>query len=465
LVTVVACEEPKEIGLAPTNEVGVLYTDTITITRTTVQMDSVRSNDQAVALIGRYTDPIFGQVQARTYLSLRPGGSFIVYDTNTTNPTPANRIILDSTKVQLPFNRVWYGDTTASHEIVLSRLTDSLRSINYDISSPGPAIGQVVARRTLQPRPAQIDTSGYINPIKVDNALGRELIALANTDAARYTSGALVDPAGFRRQIKTDFVLTSTSTPQAAVLGLSPGFTAATSEVSVIVYYHVQGERTAYQFTFPFIGKRFTQLTATNRPGPLATLRPGQSLPTTTTARTYVQPATGITTKLQFPYLSQLLRSGRIAVNRADLIVTPLAAEDGKLPLPPFMALAEIDGKNRLGRSTVAESDVERLFSVQNFGPINRTPSSYIGAQLARLDTRTNSYTFQMAGYLQSVRAGISPNNGLAILTPSNDLFAQDQSTGAVVDQTQAVLTDRVWRMVLEGKASVKLILFYTKSN
>jgi hypothetical protein len=459
LVTVIACEEPKEIGLAPTNEVGVLYTDTITITRTTVQMDSVRSHDYGFAYAGRYIDPVYGQVQARTYLSLRPGRSVIINDSGTTNATPANRIILDSTKVQFPFNGIWYGDTTATHEIILSRLTDSLRNINYDISSPGPAIGQVIARRTLKPFPAQVDTTGFTQLIRVDNSLGSELIALANTDAARYsTAGTLIDPAAFRRQVKTDFVLTTTSSAQAAVLGFSP------TQTAVIVYYHVQGETLGYQLSFPFIGKRFTQLTATNRPGPLATLRPGQSLPTTT-GRTYVQPATGITTKLQFPYLKQLLQSGRIAVNRADLVITPLPSEDGKLPLPPFMALTEIDSRNRLVRSTVAESSAERLFTVQSFGPLNRTPSSYVGTQLARLETRTNSYTFQVAGYLQSIRAGVSPNNGLAILTPSNDLFTQDQSTGGIIDQTQAVLSDRVWRMIIDGKASVKLVLFYTKSN
>ncbi|RYF61535.1 MAG: hypothetical protein EOO39_31495 [Cytophagaceae bacterium] len=105
------------------------------------------------------------------------------------------------------------------------------------------------------------------------------------------------------------------------------------------------------------------------------------------------------------------------------------------------------------------------LFTVQTLGPISRIPSSFSSPQLAGRDSRTNSYTFQLSGYLQSMAAGISPNNGLALLTPSNQLLAQNSQTGALVDQTQAVLSDRVWRMVLDGKASVKLILFYTKSN
>jgi hypothetical protein len=102
---------------------------------------------------------------------------------------------------------------------------------------------------------------------------------------------------------------------------------------------------------------------------------------------------------------------------------------------------------------------------VQSLGPLTREPNNFTSAQIAARDPRTNSYTFQLSGYLQSVASGISPNTGLAILTPSSSqLFVQSQQ-GALVDQTQAVLSDRVWRMVLDGKASVKLILFYTKSN
>jgi len=461
LLTAIACEEPKEIGLTPTTPVGVLYTDTLTITRTTIQLDSVRSNDQSTALVGRYTDPIFGLVETKAYIQLRPTQGLIVRDSGTTNVTAANRIIVDSTKVRFPFNGIWYGDTTASQEIVLSRLTDSLRSINYDITSPGPAVAQVIARRTVKPRPSVADTVGYLSPIPVDNSLGREIIALANTNALLFnTSGTLVDPVAFRKQIARDFVITSTSSPQAAVLGITP------SEGSVITYFHVQGESYPQAYTLPFVGKRFNQVVANRAGTPLASLRPGQSQTTTITGRTYVQPGTGITTKLQFPSLTNLLKTGRVAINRADLVITPTAPEDAKRPLPPYLTLAEVDAQNRLTRSTTTTGVASLLFTVQSFGPLNRTPSAFTGSQVAIRDLRTNSYTFQLAGYLQSVAAGVSPNDGLALLTPSNrELFAQNQQTGALNDQTQAVLSDRVWRMVLDGKASVKLILFYTKSN
>lgn len=460
LAAVVACEEPKEIGLAPTNEVGVLYTDTLTITRTTAQFDSVRSNDQSTLLVGRYTDPTFGQVQAKSYVALQQSAAFVVNDSNTTNPTPASRIILDSTRLIVSLSGVWYGDTSVPHEIVVTRMADSLRrSQNYDISSVVPVSNQIIARRTILPRPLSADTSTII---PIDNSIGRELLALANSNASTLnSSGTFVDPNGFRQQITRDFQFSLGGSSSASVLGFSP------SNTGILVYYHVEGEKTAFRGPkyFPFSGKRFNQLTASRANTPLSTLRPGQSLTTTVTGRTYAQPGTGITTKLAFPSLKALLQSGRLAINRADLIVTPLAAEDAKRPLPRYLALAEIDGNNRLIRSDLSTGAV-RLFTVQTQGPISRSPVYYTAAQVQPLDPRTNSYTFQVAGYLQSIVSGVSPNNGLAILTPSvNGLFGQSPTTGALIDQTQAVLSDRVWRMVLDGKASVKLVLFYTKSN
>ena len=459
LAAVVACEEPKEIGLTPTNPVGVLYTDTLTITRTTIQFDSVRSQQQSSFLVGRYTDPQFGQVESKAYAQLSLSGPFAILDSGTTAVTPVSRIILDSTKLRLPLNNVWYGDTTVRQEIVLSRLTDSLRTANYDISTPGPPVGQVIARRIVLPSPVVGDSLASQKFITLDNSIGQELLALANTDAVQLSNTVLpVDPLGFRKRISRDFVITSTSPANAAMLGLTP------TNCGIIVYYHVEGENTARPaYAFPFNGHRFNQITS-KRNGVLASLTPGRSLPTTTMGRTYIQPGTGITTKLQFPGLINLIKSGRIAINRADLVITPVPTENSKLPLPLFMLLSEVDAQNRLTRTDITSGGTY-LFTVQlaNAGPSNRLGSSYVSPQTAFLDTRTNSYTFNMGGYLQSVVAGVSPNAGLAILTPSNLIFQSTQS--GTIDATQAVLTGRVWRMTLEGKASVKLVVFYTTSN
>ena len=83
--------------------------------------------------------------------------------------------------------------------------------------------------------------------------------------------------------------------------------------------------------------------------------------------------------------------------------------------------------------------------------------------QRSQATGRTNSYTFELGGYLQSIIAKVTPNTGLVLMTPSNELFPQTQ--GGRSDATQLYLNDRIWRLVLDGNASVKLIVFYTTSQ
>jgi Domain of unknown function (DUF4270) len=459
LAAVVACEEPKEIGLTPTTPVGVLYTDTLTITRTTIQFDSVRSQNQSSLLVGRYTDPQFGQVEAKAYVNGRFINDFTVLDTLTSAVTSADRILYDSTRLVLDLSGSWYGDTTNQQEIQISQLRDTIRTqANYDISSTISSNSIPLVRQVIRPRPTARDSINARFALPDD--YGKKILALANTDA-----GKLVNPALLKAQFNPGLLISSTGSAPAAILGYQPGVVGQGGIYGsyTVVYYHVKGEVSRRAQYLLLSGERFNQIMS-KRNGVLASLTPGQSLPTTITGRTYIQPATGITTKLQFPTFSNLIKSGRIAINRADLVITPVPTEDAKLPLPPFMLLSEVNAQNRLTRTDITSGGTY-LFTVQlaSAGPLNRLGSSYVSPQTAFLDTRTNSYTFNMGGYLQSVVSGISPNNGLAVLTPSNLLFQSTQA--GTIDATQSVLTDRVWRMTLEGKASVKLIVFYTTSN
>ncbi|MFD2570116.1 DUF4270 family protein [Spirosoma soli] len=451
---VIACEEPKEIGLPPTTPVDVSYTDTITVTRETIRFDSVRSNDQGNLMVGRYVDPVFGKVQARAFFELSQystAGDFVVNDSATTNPTPANRIIYDSTRLFLDYDRFnsFYGDTTQAQELQLYRLTDSLiTKANYDISSSVPAESQPLIRQVIRPRPTTTDSLSF--RLALPDAIGRELMTLANTDA-----GKLANPALFKAKIQRGFLLTSTSNDRAAVLSFS-------RLSAVYVYFHVEGEKTTKIQAFLLNGKRFNQITADRNGTPLASLQRGQTLSSTAAnGRTFVQPATGVTTKLTFPTLVNLVRSGRVAINRADLVITPANSNGATVYFPPYLALAEADEQNRLRRLPIGGFP----FMVPSIGPETRLASSFFGAQLVARASRTNEYTFDMSGYLQSIVTNLSPNTGLALMTPSSSLFSVSQSTGQGVDNSQLYLTDRVWRMELNGNTSVKLIVFYTTSQ
>ena len=443
-----ACEEPKEIGLPPTTPVGVAYSDTLTVVRETVRFDSVRSNDQSNLMVGRYNDPVFGKVQARAFVQLTSYRDFVVTDSSTTNVTAPERIVYDSTRLFLDYDRLYYGDTLQTQELQVYRLSDSLNStINYDISSSVKADAQPLVRQIIRPQPNTTDSLSF--RLTLPDAFGRELLLLANTDA-----GKLANPALFRAQFRRGLMLTTTSSDRAAMLGFSSGS-------AVVVYYHVAGERTAKGQGFLLNGKRFNQITADRSGTALSALQRGQTLAAASTnGRTFVQPATGVTTKLTFPTLTSLTKTGRVAINRADLIITPTTSNDVSVYYPPILTLIEVDEKNTIRQVPNAGFP----FIVPSIGPIDRLPNSFANTQEVYRDTRTNSYTFELGGYFQSIISNLSPNTGLVLMTPGGQLFPTS-SNGGRTNATQRYLNDRVWRMALDGKASVKLIVFYTASK
>lgn len=455
---VVACEEPQEIGLSPTTPVGVLYTDTLTITRETILLDSVRSNDQSNLMVGRYTDPVFGRIQAKAFVQLTSFADFVVTDSLTKVAVTPDRIIYDSTFMYLNYDRFYYGDTTQTQEIQVYRLTDSLRNgRNYDISSSVPAESQPLTRFSFRPRPASTDSLSF--RLTLPAAFGRELLTVANTDA-----GKAANTAQFRNKIGRGLLLSSQTSERAAIVSFSTG-----SGTFIVVYYHVQGEKSARQQAFLLNGKRFNQITADRSGTVLARLQKGNPLPAAATGGfTYTQPATGVATKLAFPTLKNLVTNGRVAINRADLVITPTTPDNQTLFTPLYVALGEIDERNQLRRVPVTGTGAAAVggfpYLVPGSGPFDRTAGSFIQAQLPNRDLRTNAYTFELSGYFQSIFANVSPNTGLVLLTPGNQLFQQSQATGGLLDLSQVYLNDRIWRLILDGKASVKLIVFYTTS-
>ena len=261
---VLACEEPKEIGLSPTTPVGILYTDTLTITRETVLLDSVRSNDQSTLLVGRYTDPVFGKIQAKAFVQTRFATDFVVADSLTNVATVPSRIIYDSTRMVLDLNGLSYGDTTLNQEIQVFRLTDSLRQAqSYDISSVVGSEATPLARQTIRPRPTARDS---VNArFALPDAYGKQILAIANTDAGKLTNNA-----AFQAQFRSGMLLSSNATAQAAVLGFAPGIISSDRIIYgsyVAVYYHVQGETRGRTQFLLLNGKRFNQIIALTAAG------------------------------------------------------------------------------------------------------------------------------------------------------------------------------------------------------
>lgn len=452
IVALAACQEPKEIGLAPTTPVGVFYTDTFTINRSTILFDSVRTNKAASLLVGRYTDPVFGRISASAFTQISLGSQFIVQDSLKVD-IPAEKIVYDSTFLYLQYTYLpsYGGDTLQSHEVAVHRLTEDLtRTKNYNYNSSVGYSAQPIGKLSFLPKP---NTNSYVK-IPISDTFGKELLTYANKDAGKADSL-------FQLTMKGIALVPGATNPSVLAFNSMGSSTAPTTVLQV--FFHVKDKTTVLAQTMVVSSgqARFNQIIPDRSGTPLANLRLLQNLPASTAkGQSFVQPGTGVTTKIEIPGLAAL-KKNRVAINRADLVITPKVPENTLVNIPPYLALAEINAQNQILR--YQPGDFVQV--VQTSSSIfNRGASSWYNSQVQTYNSRTRSYTFDMTGYMQTIMSGVTPNNGLVLLAPSiNNLV--DISTGAAVNQSPYYLNDRLWRLVLDGNASVKLVVFYTATN
>lgn len=441
---VLACEEPKEIGLPPTTPVDVAYSDTLQAVRSTVLLDSVRTYNTSQLLVGSYTDPELGTVKASAYaqltLSSRP---FTIQGTDSQD-IPTARIIYDSTRLITGYSGYFYGDTLKTQELQVYRITEAIEAAkNYDINSSVAHETVPLLRAMIQPRPITQDSTRGLR-LRLPDAFGRELLALANTDTGRTL-------ALFQAKMKGLAFKTAQAT-NSALFGIVPNS-------FVGVYYHIEGETTARLKDFSFDGGRFNQV-VNNRTGTaLAGLTAGSGLSATALkGKSFILSTAGVTTKLTFPGLDEIRKNSRVAINRADLIITPKITSSTLYTLPYYLTLAEVTTQNQILRTTPA-----RLLQLVPLPQtlFDRAEVSFNAPQAVAYNPRTRSYTFELSGYFQSILAGVTPNNGLAILTASTGQLGLSQNSPS----PDYFMTDRLFQAVLEGDASVKLVVFYTTSQ
>ncbi len=441
---VLACEEPKEIGLPPTTPVDIAYSDTLQAFRSTVLLDSVRTYNTSQLLMGSYTDPTFGKVKASSYVQLTLSGlAFTIQDADKKD-IPTAKIVYDSTRLITGYSGYFYGDTLKAQELQVYRLTEAIDATkNYDIRSSVAHETTPLLRASITPKPITQDSTRGLR-LRLPDALGRELLALANTDTGKTQ-------ALFQAKMK-GLAFKTAQAANAALFGIVPNS-------FVGVYYHIDGETTPRLKDFSLDGGRFNQVLADRAGTPLSGLTAGSGLSSAALkGQSFIHSTAGVTTKLTFPGLDELRKNSRVAINRADLVITPKVPTVTSFSLPYYLALAEVTAQNRILRTTPSRL-VQFVPLAQTL--FDRSEASFNYPQAVAYDSRSKAYTFEVSGYFQSILSGKTPNNGLAILTASSNQLGISQS----VPSSDYFMTDRVFQAVLDGDASVKLIVFYTTSK
>ena len=472
IITLTACEDPQEIGSEVfAQDIGVLYTDTLTVDASTVLIDSILTTGASSLLVGRTTDPSLGLVEANSYFHIVPFDTLYSFvDTAGRKNVRWIRFPskVDSIRFFLPYN-YYQGDTNQRQTIKVMQLAENaILDVDkqYFSNSNAPALSTRIIGQAQNVR---------IRPIRNNNIIsgtGRfDTLKIPITDPAFISFIASQrDPkkdlatvgTEFRRTTR-GFALTSEGPRNAAILGFDPVF------ALMRVYYN-------YKYTYTLRNKANTadSITATvdtTKFNFLQVFDREVSTPKNirfnkiTTARTgvaaklvkvtdalsskqangevYIQNASGLVMKVQFPTLAKLKANKDIAINKAELILEP-NANPSNFTLPSDLILVESTKDNRIVRTTKDATGSMRVVSGEG--------------SLASYQTRTNTFTFNVTSSLQNILSGRNPSNGW-LISPTT-FTTNAQGTRELASGTK-ILNSDINRTVLNSK-NIKLKVYYT---
>jgi hypothetical protein len=293
---------------------GVILVDTMTVDVSTVNLDSLITNQQNRILVGNYDDPIFGKLSAQSYFELVASS----YKLNTSS-TDYTNYAYDSIAVILRYDNYYYGDTLQDQTLSVHRLTDRVRyrgeetafyntsTLNFETISLGSI--------TYKPQPIRKD-SIYIS---INDAFGQELFqklksqTIANEDEfTNYLRGLTIQSTGGSSSSVIGFLGNSIT---GSVLRLYYSDNDETDEESLYKDFYIRDSQ-----------RQFNNISLDRTGTIIQNLVSGNSgySSVLTSNKAFIQGGSGIVCRLDFPNIKNLYNiSGEGTIVDAQLILKP----------------------------------------------------------------------------------------------------------------------------------------------
>lgn len=391
----VSCKKsPETIGnnlISDNNYIGMYHTDTLQVYCHSY-LDSVGTTRVTNALLGGMFDPVFGHSEAGFYTQFRP---------SSTGQSFGNDAVLDSVVLQLCLTS-YYGDTSTLQTAHAYMLTDSLSMYEsyYNHSTiPTEAI-DLANGYQFRPHPRtallNVGTDTINRPIiriPLDATLGNYLIGL---DTTAFTNADL-----FKELFKGLYV---TCEPVGQGGAISYINLTNNSYTMLQLYYHnlsTPDHAKRYNFYVTTSDSYFNHIDHDYTTGDAAFVQQliegdtllGQEV-------LYLQTMGGVRTRLWFPNLphwADTLEDCHLLINDAKLILSPspLANDTAILVAPKTFVLL---GFNEDGTSYLLPDYYEG--------------NNYFGGTY---DSNTNTVTFRISEYIQTIIMNNKPNAGLSL--------------------------------------------------
>ncbi|MCW3467557.1 DUF4270 domain-containing protein [Chitinophaga nivalis] len=335
-VVFTACEKTgfNNENIVGSEKTDYILTDTLTLQVKTIQYDSIPTSGSGVLLAGKRIDPLFGKITASSFFQVAKPGTIDIpktgskYDSIRLLMRPTGYISGDSLPVQQ------YQVYRVISEIKFPK--DSIYLYNKSKfpteSTPIGTFNGIVYPRSDR----QIS-------IPLTDVLGEQLFNMM-----RDKSPDITDAGKFLDFFKGLQVRGGANNK--AVMA----FMAGDTTLKIRLYYHTNEIITTVKyvdFQMQAANLQFNQVLAERSGTPLeAFSETVKELPSTSMKNiAYMQPITGVATRIDIPYLKNLPFLGKFfKIMKATLIVSPQSDTYTDFRLPPRLVLCQVDNKNRV---------------------------------------------------------------------------------------------------------------------
>jgi len=323
-----SCNNPSEIGLSvqpKSDKINVLYVDTFTLITKILLSDSMASYSASSSLLGSYVDPVFGKASASFYA---------VPDLQSLNNTLGTNPVADSIILSLAYDG-YYGDINTPQSVSVYEMEESIAIntvyySNQNFAYNNEAIGSLIF--TPQPNDS-VSVGGVMQApqlrIKLNNSLANSIL--------NASSATLSSDAAFNSFFKGIYLKAAdiSSSGKGAILY----FSLQSYGSGITIYFH---NSTTSGLSFNMIfdgGSASVNHFDHNYSGTIVS----QKLNTVSDTTIYIQCMAGVKASISFPYLRNLLATGNIIINKADLLVYVSDTSNSLYPPPPNMVIYALD--------------------------------------------------------------------------------------------------------------------------
>lgn len=395
IVVAISCKNEYDIiGLNlqdPDDLLGNTFTDTTTLTAYSLREDSVNTTKLSNSVLGYIKDPVFGLTQAGIYSQYLLSGSSVNF---------GNNPVLDSLVLTMQYAG-YFGDTLSPLSIRVYELTESLikdtKYYNFNITENSNQNLVYIRNYQLLPTPTTpvtIDTTTYDAHIRIrlSNALGRRF--LQNQDQ-------LADNATFLNFFKGLYIVATATTGSGSLLYIN-----MTSSVSGInIYYHNDEGAKKYALVsnsnavyYNYFSHDYSQ--STDNIFKDQVLNGNISLGG---QKLYAQPLAGVKTKITFPYIQKTFKDKDVVINKAELIISNVSADELYFFQPYNLSLQAI-----IDNGVSYLPDDEYYTSTDYFGGI--------------YNKDTKEYRFRITQYIQQLILQSEAGQGIYLVVSGSGI-------------------------------------------